>query len=218
MAVRKSAPPTEAAIAAMAARMRNLLMHGAGGRWLTRPAKRCLLEMRTMLGCSAIRAASGTVGSCRNFPTARDHEATRRRGTQVRARPLKREVARFLLRAWPCDPEVCRSRSPAMIASASGRSHPRSAGFMPARPGRGGSQCIVNTADAAIDAARAGLGITKALSYRLRLALATAACALFSRISNPSRSRSACCTVRIACRRPKCDASSNSRRSGSGRR
>ena len=58
-----------------------------------------------------------------------------------------------------------------MIASASGRSHPRSAGFMPARPGRGGSQCIVNTADAAIDAARAGLGITKALSYRLRLAL-----------------------------------------------
>ena len=217
MAVRKSAPPTEAAIAAMAARMRNLLMHGAGGRWLTRPAKRCLLEMRTMLGCSAIRAASGTVGSCRNFPTARDHEAPRRRGTQVRARPLKREVARFLLRAWPCDPEVCRSRSPAMIASASGRSHPRSAGFMPARPGRGGSQCIVNTADAAIDAACRALHHQGAV-LQAKTSLATAACALFSRISNPSRSRSACCTVRIACRRPKCDASSNSRRSGSGRR
>ena len=33
------------------------------------------------------------------------------------------------------------------------------------------SRLIVNTADAAIDAARAGLGITRALSYRLRLAL-----------------------------------------------
>ena len=43
---------------------------------------------------------------------------------------------------------------------------------MPARPGRGGSQCIVNTADAAIDAARAGLGITKVLSYQAKTSLA----------------------------------------------
>jgi DNA-binding transcriptional LysR family regulator len=76
----------------------------------------------------------------------------------------------------------------------------------------------VNTAEAAIDAAKEGLGITPYCPIRPRQALPTALSAASSLTSSPSRSRSTSSIARIGSPRPRSRASSLLRLRDSARR